>query len=79
MADLHQPEFGIEVAEQVVILADGRGVLVAQSEVQGQIRSNAPVVLEKSRVQPLGFVSLRIAITDLAECGVAGQEIFEWC
>src|SRR5580700_12190640 len=60
VADLQQAGRGTEAAQEVVRFSHGRGVLVAKSEIEGEFRSNAPVILDGTRVIPLSQVSFRV-------------------
>src|SRR6266852_2807091 len=51
---LHHSQVRIEAGKLVVSLLDRRHELVAQSQVQGQPRRDAPVILKESRISPVG-------------------------
>src|ERR1700688_4673085 len=60
-----------------MVLSDGRLILVAQSQIQGQIWSKSPVILKIQCIQPLGLVALGISVSNFSERRRAGQKIFE--
>ena len=76
MADLHQADVGIEIAEQVVGFLENGAVFVAHAEVESQILGGAPVILHKSRMPSCGGAAWDRRLPPTLE-GHAGEEIFE--
>ena len=77
LSNLYQSLGGIEVANQIILLGKDRRELVPQPQVNGHLRSDAPVVLNECGESLVLQVHQEVPCSEPRPAHLAGEEVFQ--